>query len=174
MATSPHQQFSLGDFMSPAALLRQAGKMVQPNTVTGVWFYSWSHMRHVAVAHTPSQAVCFSWGHSLTPGWPREGKTSQIRVLLCTGQCKSQKSHRRKKEAAAPTSASEGFGPWPLLALSGKLKRQSGKEQEGLALCYYLLCQQQPKQISRCPNSRACPSEPASQLFTIYLLLISS
>lgn len=32
---------------------------------------------------------------------------------------------------------SEGFGPWPLLALSGKLKLQSGKKQEGFASGWY-------------------------------------
>lgn len=152
MVTSPHQQFSLGDFMSPAALPRQKKKMVQPNTVTGVWFCSWPHEPCGCSLHPfPGHGLQL---RSQLDSRPTKGrKTSPVCVLLCTGQHKSQRSHRGERKIAAPISASEGFGPWPLLALSGKLKSQSGKEQEGFALCYYLPCQQQPKQISRCPNS---------------------
>lgn len=127
----------------------------------------------MAAADTPSPLIRFIGGHALTLGWKLGKKASQAWAPMCTRADRTAWGTGRLQTGCAWRPSSYCCC-WPLLALSGKLKLESGKKQEGFALCCYLQCQQQPKQISRCPNSRARASEPASQLFTIYLPLISS
>lgn len=127
----------------------------------------------MAAADTPSPLICYIGGRALTLCWKLGKKASQACAPTCTRADRTMWGTWRLQTGCTRCPSSH-LRCWPLLALSGKLKLESGKKQEGFALCCYLQCQQQPKQISRCPNSRARASEPASQLFTIYLSLISS